>query len=616
MDETNRQIINSNTEIRWFNGSPLIICCANLYKDDSSDELFANIKFMNIQPEALQNVTVDIICYGIIRNEIARIENYTFENIHAERNICFGSTDFIPIENSETISIDVILKNAVDSDGEKWTNENSVPFNITIQQNSISSYMGRYFGDFSDLWREKGLAKDKLLYAPYIGNEYWLCVCGTFNWYVEENCCNCGVELEWLTENTDISNMHRKDNFLVQHNEKTKYSMPESENNEIEQQDAQITEKAEDIRPPKNKKHLFSSGKIKITAFSVVLAILAVLTLCTYYFLIPARDYYNATALISEGKYDQAIDELSKLNGYGDSQQEIIRAKYLKAETLMNNGEYLNAAGIFSQINYNDSSEKYFEAMYKYATLLYSQEDYINSLKTFINLADYNDSAKQASKAEAAAMNNASKLYENKAYSEASELFLEIYDITKNEDALEQSHAASLSQANYLYETNKYVEALKIYDSLSGYNHIDLTLKKLDSLKKILSTSIYINESSSVWENTTMQCINCHSPTLTYQFIFNDNGTYTFYRYCTNHSQKDDYEFLKGQYKIEDDVIYNLKHNGGSTEWVKFADIENISSSNSVQGKNAKLVITNPFDKKGSSLSLYGNIIGEDSSLI
>lgn len=615
MNQTNYQIINSNNEIRWFNGSPLVICCANLYQDNESNKLLANLRFMNIQPEKLKSVTVDIICYNIIKNEIARVENYTFENLNLERNKSFGDTSFITIENTETMSVDVLLKSAVDSDGEEWTNENSQMFDTPIKQNSISSYMGRYFGKFRDLWLKEGLADDKLLYAPHIENGYWLCVCGAFNWSVEDTCCKCGAKLNWLAENTDVSAMNRDEDFLKRKNEKLEYTTNEVIENTPEQQEALYKDKKEHIKSKKEKKPKLVKKKRTITAFTVVLVILAAITFGVYYFLIPASNYYNATALISEGKYDQAIDELSKLNGYGDSEQEILRAKYLKAENLLNSGKYLEASNIFDQIDYSDSQEKYSESMYKYGELLYAQEDYISSLKIFTDLS-YEDSSNQAEKAEKAAMDNASKLLESKEYSEASELFLEIYQITKDDDALEQANSASLSQANYLYETNKYVEALRIYESLSGYYHVDVTLKKLYSLENILSTSIHLGEKSSVWENTTMQCTMCHTASLTYQFFFSDNGTYEFYRYCSIHNAEDDYEIIKGQYKIEDDVIYTLQHNGGSTEWEKLAVIENISLDDSISSKNAKLVVTNPFDKKHSSISLYGNIVGENSSPI
>ena len=177
MDENKSQLINSDSAVRWFRGAPLVVCGINLYKNFDSDELFANIRFINIQPEKLKSITIDIICYGIIRNEIERIENYTYEHLNIERNECFGDITFIKIENPETMSVDIILKSAVDFDGEEWINDNLQHFDITLKQNSISSYMGRYFDKFKDLWIKKGLDGERLIYAPSIQNDYWLCVC-------------------------------------------------------------------------------------------------------------------------------------------------------------------------------------------------------------------------------------------------------------------------------------------------------------------------------------------------------------------------------------------------------------------------------------------------------
>lgn len=616
MNEADFQIINSNNEIRWLDGSPLFICCANLYKENDSNELFANIKFMNIQPETLKSIKIDIICYGIIRNEIARIENYSFENINAKRNECFGDDTLIPIKNPETMSIDIILNSAIDSDGEEWINEKAQHFNVSIKQNNISSYMGRYFENLRNSWSKKGLPSDKLLYAPQIGSNYWLCVCGTFNWSVESSCCKCGAELEWLLENTDVSSMNRNEKFFKHQNNEQEISPVETQIDTSKEQEASLNIQSKPKKRKKEKKSGFRFGKSKIAAFTIILLFAAALTFCTYYFLIPASNYYQATALINEGKYDEAIDSLSKLNGYSDSKQKILHAKYLKAKNLFNDKKYLEAADIFHQIDYSDSSEKYLEAMYKYGEFLYTNGDYISALKTLSDLYGYEDSEKLAEKVENIVMNKADEFYNKGEYSDASQLFMQIYEITKNTDALEKANSATLSQANYLYDTNKYIEALKLYESLSGYDHVDVTLKKLDALKKILSTSIHIGGSSSVWENTTMQCITCHSPTLVYQFILNANGKFTFYRYCTMHNTEDDYEIIKGQYKIEDDTIYILKHNGGSTKWVKFATIENLSFDNTISSKNARLVITNPFDKNHTSLSLYGNIVGENPSPI
>ena len=67
---------------------------------------------------------------------------------------------------------------------------------------------------------------------------------------------------------------------------------------------------------------------------------------------------------------------------------------------------------------------------------------------------------------------------------------------------------------------------------------------------------------------------------------------------------------------IENDIIYSLTDDGNSAKWTKLANIENITSNSTVSNKNAKMVVTNPFEKKGSPLILYGNIVDEKSSPI
>lgn len=617
MEEIKSQLINSNNEIRWFKGSPLAVCSANLYRNPDSGELFANIKFINIQPEKLKSITIDVICYGIIRNEIARIENYTFEHLDVERNECFGDITFIKIENPETMAVDVILKSAVDSEDEEWTNEESQPFNIPLKQNSISSHMGRYFSKFKDLWKEKGLAGERLLYAPLIKNDYWLCSCGTFNWNMEETCCKCGAELNWLEENTDVSALNREEDFLKRQNEKTEKPIAVSQ--EIPQSINQPEQQTKSTAEPKSTFSHKSRKRARVlTTFSIVLIGLVIITLGIYYFLTPANNYYSAVSLISQGQYDQAIESLELLDGYRDSQEQICRAKYLKAENLQSSEHYYEAANIFNEIkDYSNSSEKYNECMYQYAEQKYSNKEYIEALEVFTDLSGYKDSAEKAEKAEKAVFNDASKLLENKKYSEASSEFLKIYNITKSAEALEQSNAALLKRADHLYNNYKYVDAIQIYESLSGYDHVDVTLKKLDSLRKILSTSIHMENDSSVWECDKQSCSICHMPeTLLYEFTFRTNGTYEFKRYCPNHSGEPANITLSGQYKIEDDIIYDLKHNGGSTEWVKIAEIENITSDNTNPNKNAKMVITNPFVEEDSTIILYGNIADEKSSPI
>lgn len=618
MDENENQLINSNNECRWFKGSPLALCCTGLYKSSASGNLFAKIKFMNVQPEQIRAVTLDIICYGIIRNEVGRIEDYAIDNLEINRNECFADSEIICIENNDTMAIDILLKDVTAQDGEVWTNDEGLMFTIPLKQNSISSHMGRYFEKLRTEWSEKGLEGERLLYAPCIKDDYWICACGTLNWSVEESCCECGANLDWLDEVTNVSLLRSNEEIFKKQSAKFEKSTSISSENadKLYQQRHQkdLDYERKNALKHKNKK------KIKlITGFTAILFVLAALTLGIYFILIPANNYYNATSLIDEGKYDQAIEALENLDGYGDSAEQIKRAKYLKAENLQKSGNYIGASEIFSKLDdYSDSKQKYNEAMYQYGEQQFTAKKYISSLKIFTNLGDYEDSALKAGKSEKAAFDAASKLLEEKKYSEASDAFLQIADITQNTKAIEQSNLSLHKQADKLYNNYKYVEAIKIYQSISGYDHVDVTLNKLDNLTKILSTSIHIGDDSSVWESVEMPCSYCHSPnTLGYHFYFKANGTYEFDKYCPNHSGKTINKILQGQYKIEDNKIYTLEHIGGDTKWSELATIENITSDSSTANKNAKMVITNPFlTKSKGTLTLYGNIVDQNSSPI
>ncbi len=618
MDEEKDQLINSNNECRWFIGSPLSLCFTGLYKNSATGRLFAKVKFMNVQPEQIKAVSFDVICYGIIRNEIDRLEDFTIEDLEVNRNECFAESEIINIENNDTMAVDIFLKSVTAHDGQVWTNDENKEYKISLKQNNISSHMGRYFEQLKKEWTDKGYKAERLLYAPVIKDEYRLCACGTLNWGVEDTCCKCGADLEWLGEAADVSIRRNNEEIFKKQTLKSEKSSPASVDNtdklyQQRQKESQAYERRNALMRRNSKRFKVIAG------LTAALLIVVALTLGVYYIIIPANNYYSAVSLIRDGKYDEAVEELEKLNGYSDSEEQIKRAKYLKAEKLENSANFVEASRIFADLgNYNDSQQKYKETMYRYGEQQFSAKDYISSLKIFKSLGNYEKSAAKASEAENAALDAASKMFVDKQYSDASELFREIADITDNPDAADKANLALQYEADKLYANGKYTDALKIYQSLSGYNHVDVTLNKLDNLVKILSTSIHIGDDVSVWESVGMPCPYCHSPdTLSYQFEFKTNGSYKFDMYCPNHSGTTVNKVLKGQYKIENDKIYTLEHTGGNTKWTVLATIENISMDSTVDNKNAKLVVTNPFNiKSKKSLTLYGNIVNQNSSPI
>ena len=96
----------------------------------------------------------------------------------------------------------------------------------------------------------------------------------------------------------------------------------------------------------------------------VVVAILAVAVWLLYANVFqPNQRYGEAVALQSEGKYDEAIAAFEALDGYRDSDAQILETNYLRASDLLADGRYEDAIAAFGALgDYSDSAAKLDEA--------------------------------------------------------------------------------------------------------------------------------------------------------------------------------------------------------------------------------------------------------------
>lgn len=615
MDESKNQLIQSNNDVLWFNGSPLALCATSVFKKDSSEELFSLVKFLNVQPETVTAVTVDIICYGIIKNEIDRIVDYTFTDLHATRNEYFASFTEIPLPNSETMSVGVLLKSVTAGNGQIWVNDENEKFSIKLTDKSIYTFLGKQYTIFEKECKKAGISSDKLVYAPKFSDYYWQCACGSLNWPVEEKCPLCGVEKEWLKKYTDSATLQElappisiKSNVSSEfNNSPTGFGSSHTVNDK--------QRKAENERLYAKELKKKKSTK-KITAFTVILVAIVALVFGVYYFILPANNYYNAKALIESGEYDKAVEAFEALGDYGDSKEQIKIARYKKAESLEASNNMEAAAAIFKDLgDYADSASKYSSIEYRIAEDYYDSGEYLKAREILLLLGDYEDAQANADRCADNIYNDAKHLYNEHKYFNS---YTEYAQLGEYKDAPTKANEALKMYADTQYNSQNYVEAIKIYQQLSGYDHVDVTLSKLSNLIQILSTSLQSSESSSVWISTTETCPSCHASSLVYSFSFNGDGKFDFTLSCEQEGDSFPHKReLHGQYKIENNKIYRLNYKGSRIEWIPFITIENISSESSVSGKNTKMVITDPFSNNpNKTLTLYGNVVDEKSSTL
>ena len=127
---------------------------------------------------------------------------------------------------------------------------------------------------------------------------------------------------------------------------------------------------------------------VMLLAFSIVLYNAIVL--------VPRKQYDQATALLNQGKYDEAIAAFTAMGDYQDAPIKILEAKYGKAEAYLAEEKFDEAAVLFKKIeNFSDAAQRVYDVRYLQAEFYLAQNDYKTAIDILCNLGDYSDSAEK-----------------------------------------------------------------------------------------------------------------------------------------------------------------------------------------------------------------------------
>ena len=109
----------------------------------------------------------------------------------------------------------------------------------------------------------------------------------------------------------------------------------------------------------------------------------------------PKNRYNAAQALLEEGKYDEAAEAFTAMEGYSDSADKVREAHYTKAMSLLNAGKLDKALESFKEAgDYSDTAQQIKNIEdYTIAEKHYKDSDYIAARPIYATLGDYLDSA-------------------------------------------------------------------------------------------------------------------------------------------------------------------------------------------------------------------------------
>lgn len=107
---------------------------------------------------------------------------------------------------------------------------------------------------------------------------------------------------------------------------------------------------------------------------------------------IPNNKYQRAVTLRENGQYGEAAAVFTELGDYSDANEQIAPTKYMQAEELRENGQYEEAIALFTELgNYYDAAAQVTETKYQKATNLNAFGKYDEAYAIYVTLTGYKD---------------------------------------------------------------------------------------------------------------------------------------------------------------------------------------------------------------------------------
>lgn len=605
--EETKQLLEEKNIHLWFSGSPVALCTMKLEFDKEAGAIFAYGKMMNVQPEPVQEVVFDLICYDSVRIIIDQIEDCRFSDLDVPRNGVFGMDVPIKIKNQETRNVEFILKSVTTTSGETWENKESLRFSMSLEQESIFNVQGDLHRQFLDNCERDNVDHTNLIFQPVFSDSHWLCACGALNWGDEEYCSSCGISKDWLYENIQKDLLASQEAERKAEAEKIRKEAAEKEQQDRMRQAAAFKQRKEEYEKQQKKQASRKRGR-KIALIASIVMILGAGSYAFVFYGLPYINYNNAVVDMNNGNYDQAIEEFESMKGYRDSDELRLKCIYSKAIGLFYARSNQAAANLFATIpGYQDADAKYIEAMIGVADGYLEDEKYAEAYEVYLELGLSKEENENMLKCMDSLYKIAKEQMSSNRLTKARDIYISLGNYKKSE---QQAMECLYLLAEKDYSKGSYKDALEKYESLKGYKDVDDILKNLSNLSLVLSAS-GDDGTPAVWDAYNVKCPTCGGDAQ-YVCEFYRDGLFKFNVVCDN---KSDSEEITGRYKIEGDKLYLSKYVSGILRWMEKGTIKSVENNSSgAEGKNTAIVMTDPInDKNKDTITIYGNKISDST---
>ena len=419
-------------------GAPVLIEAGALLRDSYSGELLCQLKLSSLSEAPIKAVTAEIRMQDIALAPIGAPVQHQYLDLALSRGEAFGRDTAIILPRRDARAFTVSLTEVIFSDNSRWYPADGCEWLRLPPRKTLEDAYGdaqlaeqfriRYGADCRDM--------------PRLDGPLWLCTCGAVNTDAEACCFRCRrVRSALLNVNTDSL----REEVAV----RLKQEALQQEEDKVDAKKRRLT-------------------YLKIAGIVLPLLILAIgLIKAVPVYVAQRQSYAQAAQLLAAGRYEDAAEAFSALDGYKDSAEQVGKnVPYQRALAILQRADANDASALglvgHSRADLTDSLTP--------AMLLYE-----GAMAEFEALGGYKDSAAMVARcregiaAEELALRQqayeaAVQLLEAGGYSQAREQFLALEDY---EDSAVMAEEAVYRKAIALYQVIESFDIRRVQAELS-----------------------------------------------------------------------------------------------------------------------------------------------------
>lgn len=329
--------LSKETTALYLPGSPVMISAQALLKDNTNDNVFAQIKFKSLSDKPICALKVCVNAWDVTGKSMQGVDEFQYLDLTAKPDDDFGSKTLIPLPDKNSRGFKAAVLEAAFADKTVWTAAPGAVWEPLTEQEHLVSRLKSI--ELVDEYALKTCAQAQ--FVPVRFGDIWRCTCGSVNTSRRERCGACGQRYNDLIRALDAGEL-------------------EASYKERREREAELAERkqAEAAARKKRTKKLVS---IVIAAAILCTAVALVVTKS----IMPNMMYSKAVELYNRGEYASAQRTFEKLGDYKDSwlhleecKGEIIENKYNEAIDNIENGSYSAAIELLTEVgDYKDAMQ-------------------------------------------------------------------------------------------------------------------------------------------------------------------------------------------------------------------------------------------------------------------